>query len=412
MGSPTEPYGRVAPRLWLGPRTARVSEGSRYTRTSELPPMTVSEHVPSPGLLTVDLDALARNFATLRHAAAPGQCGAVVKADAYGLGLEPVARTLAAEGCSDFFVANVAEGVRLRALLPNARIFVLAGVEPGTVATLRTAALIPVLNSLTQVREWIAAGAPSDAPVVVHIDTGMSRLGLTRREVAALAADSATLAGLRIAYVATHFACADEPEHALNTEQRQSFDALRALLPSCPICIDNSASVLHDGIASGDLARAGIALYGGNPFIDRDKRLEPVVGLLSPILQLRDVVEPVSVGYGATYRIAPPARLATVGAGYADGYLRALGGRARVYVAGHYAPVVGRVSMDLLTVDVTDVPSEAVAPGTLVELLGKHVAIDALAAAADTISYEILTRLGPRWQRRYVGERAARVHVP
>ncbi len=412
MGSVTEPYVRVAPRQWLGPRTARASAGSRYTCTSELLPMTVSEHVPSPGLLTIDLDALARNFATLRRAAAPGQCGAVVKANAYGLGLEPVAATLAAEGCEDFFVANVAEGVRLRALLEHARIFVLAGVEPGTLAALQAAALIPVLNSLAQVHEWIAAGASSDAPVVVHIDTGMSRLGLTRHEVEALAADPATLARLRIAYVATHFACADEPEHVLNAEQRQRFDVLRAKLPGCPICIDNSASVLHDGLASGDLARAGIALYGGNPFVDRDNALEPVVGLLSPILQVRDVDEPVNVGYGATHRIAPPARLATIGAGYADGYLRALGGRARVYVAGHFAPVVGRVSMDLLTVDVTDVPSEAVAPGVLVELLGRHVAIDALAAAADTISYEILTRLGSRWQRRYVGERATRLRPP
>lgn len=371
--------------------------------------MPPSENVPSPGLLSIDLDALARNFETLRRAAEPGRCGAVVKADAYGLGMAPVAATLYAEGCRDFFIANVAEGERLRAQLDDARIYVLAGIEPGTAARVRAARLAPVLNSLPQLHEWMDAGASSDDPVIIHIDTGMSRLGMSQAEVEQLAADAGRLEKLDIAYVATHFACADEPAHPLNAEQRKRFDALRGLLPACPICVDNSASVLGDRLASGDLVRPGIALYGGNPFVDRANPSVAVVDVASPILQVRDVVEPVTVGYGATHNVKPPARLATIGVGYADGYPRALGNCARVSVAGHDAPVVGRVSMDLTTIDVTGLPDALVVPGTLVELIGKHVSLDDVAAAADTISYEILTGLGPRWQRRYVGDRAARL---
>jgi alanine racemase len=345
----------------------------------------------------------------LRRAAAPGRCGAVIKANAYGLGLAPVAATLYAAGCRDYFVANAAEGARLRRKLSDARIFVLAGIEPGTADAVRAAGLIPVLNSIMQARDWISAGASTGDPVVIHIDTGMSRLGMSRDELEELARDTEVLGKLGIAYAATHFACADEPAHPLNAEQRTRFDALRALLPSCPVCIDNSASLLDDGVETGDLARAGIALYGGNPFVDRDNPMEAVIELQSPILQVRDIVEPSSVGYGATHQIAPPACLATVGVGYADGYPRALGNRARVYLAGHYAPVVGRVSMDLMTVDVTDVPKELVAPGVMVELLGKHISLDAVAAAAHTISYEILTRVGSRWHRRYVGAHAERL---
>jgi alanine racemase len=371
--------------------------------------MPPSENVPSPGLVSIDLDALARNFETLRRAAEPGRCAAVVKADAYGLGMAPVAATLYVEGCRDFFVANVTEGEQLRAQLANARVYVLAGIEPGTAARVRAAQLAPVLNSLPQAHEWIDAGASSDDTVIIQIDTGMSRLGMSQTEVEQLAADAGLLARLDIAYIATHFACADEPEHPLNAEQLERFDALRSLLPACPICIDNSASVLADRRASGDLVRPGIALYGGNPFVDRANPMETVVAVASPVLQVRDVVEPVSVGYGATHEVTPPARLATIGVGYADGYPRALGNRARVSVAGHDSPVVGRVSMDLTTIDVTGLPDALVAPGTLVELIGKHVSLDDVAAAANTISYEILTGLGVRWQRRYVGARAAQL---
>lgn len=355
----------------------------------------------SPGLLTVDLDALARNYRLLRDTGGPAACGAVVKADAYGLGLEAVVPVLQASGCRHYFVANLEEGLRLKPLAADARIYVFAGPEPGEEAALREAGLVPVLNSLPQVQRWIDTGRRAPGAAVVHIDTGMTRLGLDAAEVQRLAGDPRTLARLDVELVMTHLACADEPEHPLNAAQLERFDALRAMLPAAKTCIGNSAGIFGGARYCGDLTRAGVALYGGNPFVARRNPMATVARLHSPILQVREVTEPVTVGYGATYGVEPPARLATVGAGYADGYPRALGNRGRVYLGGVLAPVVGRVSMDLLTIDVTGVPEDAVFPGAMVELLGEHVAIDALAEAADTISYELLTRLGARWRRRY-----------
>jgi alanine racemase len=355
----------------------------------------------SPGLLTVDLDALEQNYGKLVELAAPGGCGAVVKADAYGLGIEPVARTLHAAGCRHFFVANLAEGRRLRELLADAVIYVFAGPEPGEERSLRDAELVPVLNSLEQAKRWVEHGGTQAAPVAMHIDTGMSRLGLSPKEVEALASNTWLLDRLRIALVMTHLACADDPGNALNEEQLKRFDALRALLPEARTCVGNSAGVITGSRYGGDLARAGVALYGGNPFIDRPNPMATVVRLHSPILQVRDIDAPVTVGYGATHRVEPPARLATVGAGYADGYPRSLGNAARAFLGGVDVPVVGRVSMDMLTIDVSNVATDLAVPGAMVELMGDHTSIDELAGAAGTISYELLTRLGQRWTRRY-----------
>lgn len=355
----------------------------------------------SPGLLTIDLDAVARNYQTLVESAAPGDCGAVVKADAYGLGVEPVARTLHAAGCRHFFVANFLEGQQLRKLVTDAGIYILNGPEPGEERALRDARLVPVLNSLAQARRWVEHGATKGDAVAIHIDTGMSRLGLSAGEVEVLSRDADLLGALDVALVMTHLACADEPEHALNEEQLARFDTLRALLPDARTCVGNSAGVLSSSRYAGDLARAGVALYGGNPFSDRPNPMATVARLYSPILQVREIEAPVSVGYGATYRVQPPARLATVGAGYADGYPRSLGNWGRAYLGGVEVPVIGRVSMDMLTVDVSEVAPDIAVPGAMVELMGDHISIDALASAAGTISYEILTRLGRRWSRRY-----------
>lgn len=357
----------------------------------------------SPGLLTVDLDAVVRNFRLLRKTAAPSECGAVVKADAYGLGLDAIAPALYAAGCEHYFVANLREGLQLRRHVGEADIYVLSGPEPGEEISLREASLIPVLNSLPQIERWLGVVVGTRGRAAVHIDTGMSRLGMSDTEVRALAADSSLLSRLDIVFVMTHLACADEPEHALNQQQLERFDVLRALLPAARTCIGNSAGIFIGPRYRGDLVRAGVALYGGNPFVDRPNPMEPVASLYSPILQLRELVEPVTVGYGATHRVEPPARLATVGAGYADGYPRTLGNSGRAYVAGAYVPIVGRVSMDMVTIDVSELPAAAAAPGTMVELLGEHILLDDLAKAAGTISYELLTRLGPRWQRRYDG---------
>lgn len=363
--------------------------------------MTATLTATSPGLLTVDLDAVAQNYRKLVECAAPGECGAVVKANAYGLGVEPISRRLHAAGCRHYFVANLAEGQQLRRLLADAAIYVFAGPEPGEERVLRDAGLVPVLNSLGQAQRWVEHGGTQDYPVAIHIDTGMSRLGLSANEAKMLAHDSSLLDQLSIAFVMTHLACADEPAHALNEEQLARFDALRALLPDARTCIGNSAAILSGVQHSGDLARAGVALYGGNPFVDRPNPMSTVVRLHSPILQVREIDGPVTVGYGATHRVEPPARLATVGAGYADGYPRSLGNAGRVYLGGVEAPVVGRVSMDMFTIDVSDIATDVAVPGAMVELMGDHIAIDELASAAGTISYELLTRLAPRWTRRY-----------
>ncbi|HEU4620439.1 MAG TPA: alanine racemase [Gammaproteobacteria bacterium] len=363
---------------------------------------------PKPtAVLVVDLDALARNYAKLRGLAAPAECAAVVKADAYGLGLGPVALRLFREGCRRFFVATEAEGLALRGLLPDARtrIYVFGGPDDGAERAFREAGLVPVLNSLAQIERWVRAG-PSRA--VLHVDTGMSRLGLSAADVGALAARRDLVRGLDIEYVMTHLACADEPAHALNGRQIEAFDRLRRALPAAKTSIGNSAGILLGGRHCGDLVRPGIGLYGGNPLSAGPNPMEPVVRLEGRVLQIREVTETTTVGYGATYSAEPPSRLAVVGVGYADGYPRCLGNRCAAAYAGTRLPVVGRVSMDLLCLDASALPPEQLGVGDYVELLGPTVGLDEVAAAAGTISYEVLTGLGRRIARRYVGSADAR----
>lgn len=356
---------------------------------------------PSPGILVVDLDALARNYRRMQDAAAPAECAAVVKADAYGLGLAPVASRLALEGCRRFFVATVTEGCELRRLLPDAKVYVLEGAPPGAERALKAAQLTPVLNSLEQVTLWAEAGGGA---AVLHVDTGISRLGFSEAELETLAAQPSRLAGIDVEHVMTHLACADEPSHLMNGAQLRCFERLRAKLPSAPTSIGASAGIFLDQDHRGDLVRAGIGLYGGNPFSDRVCPAEPVVTLRARILQLRDVEVAGTVGYGATYEVQPPCRLAVCAVGYADGYPRAAGSRCDASFDGRRVPVVGRVSMDLICVDISTVPRDSIRPGDYVELIGSSVTLEEVAAAADTIGYEILTRLGSRLERRYLGE--------
>jgi alanine racemase len=354
---------------------------------------------PTPALLKIDLDALARNYGQLRERAAPAECAAVVKADAYGLGMVPVARRLLREGCRRFFVATLGEAAELRALAPDAEIYVFEGAVLGSVDELMALRAVPVLSSLEQVERWRGHGR-----ALLHIDTGMTRLGLSAADVRVFAKRRDLLEGVELTYVITHLACADEPEHPQNRAQIESFDELRALLPPARTSIGNSAGLFLDAAHRGDLVRPGIALYGGNPFTERPNPMAPVVTFLAPILQIREITEPVTVGYGATYVAAPPARLAVVGAGYADGYPRGLSNRGTAALRGVRVPVVGRVSMDLLCVDISALPRDGVGVGDLVELIGPTVGVDEVAAAAGTISYEILTGLGRRPVREYVEE--------
>lgn len=350
------------------------------------------------GILRIDLDALARNYALLRARAAPAECAAVVKADAYGLGVAPVVRRLLREGCRRFFVATLAEAREVRALAPDAEIAVFEGAVNGAAEALAALRLRPVLNSLEQVQRWRGRGR-----ALLHIDTGMNRLGLSAAEVAELATHREWLDGTTLDFVMTHLACADEPEHPQNNAQLELFDALRRRLPAAPTSIGNSAGTLTSAAHRGDLVRPGIGLYGGNPFSDRANPMVPVVTLVGRILQVREIDEPQTVGYGATYLATPPARLAVVGVGYADGYPRSLGNRAAAAIDGERVPVVGRVSMDLICVDIGRLPREAARVGDEVELIGPAVSVDEVAQAADTLSYEVLTGLGRRLAREYRG---------
>jgi alanine racemase len=348
--------------------------------------------------VTVDLGALAANYAALQVIAAPATVAAVVKADAYGLGLGPVAGRLAAVGCRDFFVAGPEEGARLRRLLPDARILVLQDAG-SAVAVCREARLTPVLNALAEVREWVQRCG--GLPAALQIDTGMARSGLSAEDVATLAADTELLGALRLELVMTHLACADEPAHPLNALQLERFAALRARLPPLPTSIGNSAATLAGAAFRGDLVRPGLALYGGRALPGAPNPMRPVVRLEARILQIRTLPAGATVGYGATWRAPGPCRIATVGAGYADGYPRALGNRGYAAVEGLRLPVVGRVSMDMTTLDLSAAPAGALAVGDYVDLLGGGVPLDEAAELAGIVTYELLTGLAPRLARRW-----------
>lgn len=316
----------------------------------------------------------------------------MVKADAYGLGVGPVGRALRDAGARSFFVALAEEGVMLReAVGPGPAIHILDGLMAGDETACRGHGLIPCLNSPAQVARATAAG---DIGCAVQIDSGMNRLGLEPAELEALAPD---IARLRPSLVMSHLACADEPAHPMNAVQREVFMGLAAGLPGTRLSLAATGGVVLGEAFHFDLTRPGIGLYGGLPFAGA----RPVVRLELPVIQVREVGVGEGVGYGAAWTAARPSRIATLGAGYADGLIRAIG-RAegvRVFAGDVACPLVGRVSMDLVTVDVTDL---AEVPAML-EILGAHQGVDDLAAQAGTIGYEILTSLGPRYERVYLG---------
>ena len=367
-------------------------------------------------ILTIDLDAVADNYRRLCAELGATACAAVVKADAYGLGMARVAPELARAGARTFFVAQLEEATALRAMFAvevggeaevEVEIYVLNGLGAGPVAEFQAGRVHPVLNSLGEIDAWAAAAraAGRALPAAVHIDTGMSRLGLPDDELEALAADRGRLAGIDLRYLVSHLACADRPEHPLNAEQLRRFRAARARLPDAPASFANSSGIFLGADYHLDLARPGVALYGVNPTPGQPNPMRQVVRLQGKILQLREIDASRTVGYGATHRAAGPTRIATVAVGYADGYLRSLSNRGSAWLGDRRVPVVGRVSMDLITLDVTGASAEAARPGAFVDLIGADLSTDAVAEAAGTIGYEILTSLGRRYHRVYRGGR-------
>ena len=356
-------------------------------------------------ILEIDLDAIAGNWKFLSERLNHGaRCAAVVKADAYGLGVAEVAPALAKAGCKTFFVATLNAGLELRALLPKAQIAVLNGLAMGPPADFLKGGLLPVLNDIGQVRQWHDyARRRGGAPAMLHIDTGLSRLGLPPRELRELAAEPALLTSFKLLLILSHLACASEPAHPMNLEQLEAFRAALRVLPRAPASLAASSGVFLGGDFHFDMVRAGAALYGVNPLPGRPNVMKQVVHLKAKILQVRDVDRGESVGYGAAHRVERAGRVATVALGYADGWLRSSGHRGAVRIEGKPAPVVGRISMDLLTIDVTGIDPRVAHPGTYVDLLDDRYGVDDAAFAAQTIGYEILTALGRRSLRLYRG---------
>jgi alanine racemase len=368
----------------------------------------LSPAIPAPalpetgGTLTIDLGAIEANWRTLAHELLTVECAAVVKANAYGLGLEPVTAALAGAGCKTFFVADIAEARRVRSRAREATIYVLDGFTPDWGDGFIEIKARPVINSTTELAEWDAfVGARSwRGGAAFHVDTGMNRLGITVDEAAALAPRAQT-ENHGITLLLSHLACAETPDHPLNAKQNKVFRELHMLYSGIPASLANSSGIFLGSSVHYDLARPGAALYGVNPTPGRPNPVKSVVELTGRILQLRSVGRDETVGYGATWTAKRASRIAVVALGYADGLMRAGSGTdersgGTAIVAGKRCPIVGRISMDLICVDVTDMPGGTVHRGDLATLIGADIPIDDVAAAAATIGYEILTRLGPR----------------
>jgi alanine racemase len=356
------------------------------------------------GVLTIDLAALAANYRALRARLSPARAAGVVKADAYGLGAARVVPALYEAGCRDFFVAHLGEALRLRPILvADAKLFVLSGLQPGMEAPCADAGIVPVLNSLEQVANWsaLARARGVDLPAALQFDTGMSRFGLGPDETERLIADPSRLEGVRLLFLMSHLACADEPDNAQNADQLAAFQRLAAAFPGAELSFANSGGVFLGTDYYGALARAGIALYGGSPTAGVANPMAPVVHLDVPVVQTRTIPAGARVGYGGTHVASREMRLATLAAGYADGLPRHLSDRGAAFLGDTRLPIVGRVSMDSISIDVTALAPDMLKAGSLVEIIGPHQTIEDIAEAAGTISYEILTRLGQRYHRIY-----------
>jgi alanine racemase len=388
-----------------------VSDLKSIKAGSARPPETDKSAAPasSTGVLTIDLDAIVANWRKLEKTGVPAECTGVVKADAYGCGIDPVTRALAAAGCKTFFVATLDEARAARAVTKSAAIYVLDGFFQNCGDAFAQINCQPVIGDLSELAEWDvycrrtgwAGGA------AIHLDTGLNRLGLTIVDAQSLV--PRIVAGDHgITLVMSHLACAETLHHPLNARQVATFREIAARFSGVPASLANSSGIFLGGQFVFDMVRPGAAIYGVNPTPEADNPMQAVVDLKARVVQIRNVDRGDSVGYGATWTARRPTRLAIVAAGYADGYFRAAGSNdgtrgAEVVVAGKRCPVAGRISMDLLAVDVTDVPNSAVRRGHLVTLIGEGIGVDELAHHFGTTGYEVLTSLGRRYARVYRG---------
>ncbi|PCH81238.1 MAG: alanine racemase [Hyphomicrobiales bacterium] len=357
--------------------------------------------------LTVDCQALRQNWLHLKKKSGSAECAAVVKANGYGLGLELVVPELWSAGCRTFFVAIPIEAQTVRQLAPQATVYLLGGLYQGAEAWLHNFAIRPVLGSVEELKSWSAycQSQSLKLPAAIHFDTGMNRLGLLPKDTEII---EPLLNDFDCTLVISHLACADEPKPDFNQNQLKKFDRIAKFYPHRDASLANSAGVFLGTDYHFQMTRPGIAIYGGTA-LPGPTPLAPVVHLSSRVIQIRTAASGETVGYGGRQKVQRETRLAIIATGYADGYLRAGGcengkAGALAYCAGHYIPVCGRISMDLIALDVTDVPDEKIDRGTLIELLGSHVKIDDLAARCGTIGYEILTNLGGRYNRNAINQ--------
>ncbi|MBS7699548.1 MULTISPECIES: alanine racemase [unclassified Chelatococcus] len=361
-------------------------------------------------VLTIDLKALVKNWRTLAGEAPDAECAAVIKADAYGIGLEQAARALSAAGCMTFFVAHFSEAERFRAVNNAASLYVLNGLLPGTAAHFAAINARPVLGSREEIEEWSAycTSVGSKLPAAIHIDTGMNRLGLRLDSATKLVSETRLLEAFTPSLVMSHLVSAEVPALPINTKQIKAFQAARALFPGVPASLCNSSGIYLPERPHYDLLRPGYALYGGNPRPGRDNPMAPVVRLAAKIIQIRTVPDAETVGYSGHWTAEGRRRIATVSLGYADGFLRSLSGTnlkpgGEAVVGGVRCPIAGRISMDLVTLDISSLAEDAVKRGDYATFIGDGISIDEVGMRAGTIGYEILTSLGHRFARRYQG---------
>jgi alanine racemase len=361
------------------------------------------------GTLTIDLGAIEDNWRTLQRRAMPSECAAVIKADAYGCGIAKVARHLALAGCRTFFVADLAEARAVRAVANEPAIYVLNGLMPGTAAAYAELRTRPVIGSLVELAEWDAFCSANQwhGGAALQVDTGMHRLGISANEAAALA-PRIRAENHGITLLMSHLACAETPQHPLNDRQIRLFREVRLLYRGIPSSLANSSGIFLGNAAHCDVVRPGVSLYGVNPTPGRSNPMRAAIRLEARIVHVRNVAKGESVGYGAAWTARHAARIAVVAVGYADGYLRAASASneapgADAIVAGKRCPLAGRISMDLLAIDITALPDKAVRRGDMVTLIGDEITVDDLASAAGTIGYEVLTSLGQRYHRVYRG---------
>lgn len=365
------------------------------------------EILAAGGILTVDLAALRANYKLIADALSPTRAAAVVKADAYGLGADKVAPQFYAAGCRDFFVAHLGEALKLQPHIgKDAVIYVLNGLQPQTEKLCADNNIIPVLNSLEQLRNWADLGKAGNRklPALLQLDTGMSRLGLSEQELKELLADISLLDGIDVKFIISHLASADNVQSPQNHAQLERMQAALKLLPHYAVAFSNSGGSFMERGYHFDLARPGIALYGGAPQENAPNPMQPVVSLQARVIQCRTVPAHTLVGYGGSYETQGETRIATIAVGYADGWPRHLSNKGAAYYGAVRLPIIGRVSMDSITLDVSALPEGTLKLGSLVELIGAHQSLEQVAQDAGTISYEILTSLGNRYHRNYIND--------